>query len=94
MFSGDYMNDSLFQAQIQIKYEGYINRQIMQINKQKRMESFRLDNVDYLSLKGLRKEAAQKLNDIKPKNIGQASRISGVSPADIGVLLIYLEKDT
>ncbi len=93
LFSGDYMEDSLFQAQIQIKYEGYINRQMLQVNKQKRMESFRLDSIDYLSLKGLRKEAAQKLNDIRPKNIGQASRISGVSPADIGVLLIYLEKD-
>ena len=93
LFSGDYMEDSLFQAQLQIKYEGYINRQMLQVNKQKRMESFRLDSIDYLSLKGLRKEAAQKLNDIRPKNIGQASRISGVSPADIGVLLIYLEKD-
>ena len=93
LFSGDYMEDSLFQAQIQIKYEGYINRQMLQVNKQKRMESFRLDSIDYLSLKGLRKEAAQNLNDIRPKNIGQASRISGVSPADIGVLLIYLEKD-
>ena len=91
--SSNYMKDSLFQAQIQIKYEGYIGRQVMQVNKQKRMESFRLDNMDYLSLKGLRKEAAQKLNDIRPQNIGQASRISGVSPADIGVLLIYLEKE-
>jgi len=89
----DYMRDSVLQAQIQIKYEGYINRQLLQVNKQKRMESFRLENIDYLSLKGLRKEAAQKLNDIKPKNVGQASRISGVSPADIGVLLIYLEKE-
>lgn len=88
-----YMKDSLFQAQIQTKYEGYINRQLLQVNKQKRMENFRLDNIDYLSLKGLRKEAAQKLNDIRPQNVGQASRISGVSPADIGVLLIYLEKD-
>lgn len=93
MFEGDYMEDSVFQAQIHIKYEGYINRQQMQVNKQKRMESFRLDNIDYASLKGLRKEAVQKLNDIKPKNVGQASRISGVSPADIGVLLIYLEKE-
>jgi len=89
----NYMRDSVLQAQIQIKYEGYINRQLLQVNKQKRMESFRLENIDYLSLKGLRKEAAQKLNDIKPKNVGQASRISGVSPADIGVLLIYLEKE-
>lgn len=88
-----YMKDSLFQAQIQTKYEGYINRQLMQVNKQKRMETFRLDNIDYLSLKGLRNEAAQKLDDIRPKNVGQASRISGVSPADIGVLLVYLEKD-
>jgi len=89
---GEYMKDSLVQAQIQTKYEGYINRQLLQVNKQKRMEGFRLDNIDYLSLKGLRNEAAQKLSDIKPKNVGQASRISGVSPADIGVLLVYLEK--
>ncbi|MEX1376710.1 MAG: tRNA uridine-5-carboxymethylaminomethyl(34) synthesis enzyme MnmG [Eubacteriales bacterium] len=95
LFEGSekFMKDSLFQAQIQVKYEGYINRQLLQVNKQKRMETFRLDNLDYLSIKGLRKEAAQKLNDIKPKNVGQASRISGVSPADIGVLLIYLEKE-
>ncbi|MBN2879269.1 MAG: tRNA uridine-5-carboxymethylaminomethyl(34) synthesis enzyme MnmG [Clostridia bacterium] len=91
--SSNYMKDSLFQAQIQIKYEGYIGRQALQVHKQKRMESFLIDNIDFLSLKGLRKEAAQKLNEIKPKNIGQASRISGVSPADIGVLLIYLEKE-
>ena len=51
LFEGNYMQDSLFQAQIQTKYEGYINRQIIQVNKQKRMESFRLDNMDYLSLK-------------------------------------------
>ena len=93
MFEGNYMEDSLYQAQIHIKYEGYIDRQMLQVNKQKRMESFLLDNIDYISLKGLRNEAAQKLSDIKPKNIGQASRISGVSPADIGVLLIYLEKE-
>lgn len=93
LFDGEYMDESLMQAQIQIKYEGYINRQLSQVNKQKRMESFSLNNIDYLSLKGLRKEAAQKLATIQPKNVGQASRISGVSPADVGVLLVYLERD-
>lgn len=80
-------------VEVNIKYEGYIKKQIQQVEKFKRMESKKLsDGLDYNNIEGLRLEAAQKLNKIKPMSIGQASRISGVSPADINVLLVYLEK--
>lgn len=81
------------QLEVQIKYEGYINKQLAQIERFKKLEDKRLDaNIDYKNIEGLRIEAAQKLEQIKPESVGQASRISGVSPADINVLLIYLEK--
>lgn len=81
------------QVNIHIKYEGYIRRQEIQVKQFKKMEGKKLkEDFDYSKLKGLRKEAAQKLNQIKPSSIGQASRISGVSPADISVLLVYLEQ--
>ena len=89
---GEYAPEAVEQAEINIKYEGYIQRQHAQVEKQKRMEERRLIDIDYLSIKGLRIEAAQKLQNIQPKNIGQASRISGVSPSDIAVLLVYLER--
>ncbi|MBQ0017316.1 MAG: tRNA uridine-5-carboxymethylaminomethyl(34) synthesis enzyme MnmG [Clostridiales bacterium] len=77
---------------LEVKYEGYIKRQIEQINQSEKMEDYPLDvNFDYTEVKGLRLEARQKLNDIKPLSMGQASRISGVSPADISVLLVYLK---
>ena len=80
-------------AEVQIKYEGYISRQNADINEQKRLESRKLpQNVDYKEIRGLRLEAAEKLNKQKPLSVGQASRISGVSPADISVLLIWLQK--
>lgn len=80
------------QVEISIKYEGYIKRQLLQVEKFKRMEEKLLpDDIDYTQIQGLRLEARQKLNRVKPRNIGQASRISGVNPADISVLLIYLE---
>ncbi len=80
------------QAEIRIKYEGYIKRQFSQIAAFKKLENKRLDpDMDYLSIDGLRLEARQKLDKIKPVSVGQASRISGVSPSDIAVLLIYLE---
>ena len=79
--------------EVQIKYEGYIEKQKQQIEKFKRLENKKLDpEFDYESVEGLRLEARQKLNDFKPLSVGQASRISGVSPADINVLLIHLEK--
>ena len=81
------------QVNIEIKYEGYINRQRQQVKQFKKLEGKKLPrDIDYTSLKGLRLEAQQKLNKIHPENIGQAGRISGVSPADISVLLIYLEQ--
>ena len=75
------------------KYEGYIDKQLKQIDQFKKLEKKKLpEDIDYSTIEGLRIEARQKLNDIKPISIGQASRISGVSPADISVLLIYLEQ--
>ncbi len=75
------------------KYEGYIEKQLKQIDQFKKLENKRLtEGIDYLSIDGLRIEARQKLDAIRPISIGQASRISGVSPADISVLLIYLEQ--
>ncbi len=80
------------EVEIQLKYEGYIKMEEEQVEKFKKLEKKRLpDNIDYFSIKGLCLEARQKLNKIKPNSIGQASRISGVSPADINVLLIYLQ---
>ncbi|MGL4790597.1 MAG: FAD-dependent oxidoreductase, partial [Anaerotignaceae bacterium] len=81
------------QAALQIKYEGYIRQQLNQVDQFKKLEKRLLpESLDYTDVKGLRIEAIQKLNNIKPQSIGHASRISGVSPADISVLLIYLEQ--
>lgn len=81
------------QVNIEIKYEGYISRQLSQVQQFKRLENKKLDeNFDYTMVPSLRKEAVQKLNLYKPLSIGQASRISGVSPADISVLLVFLEQ--
>ncbi len=82
------------QLEVQIKYAGYINKQLAQIERFKKLETKPLsEDLDYSSIEGLRIEAMQKLNQIKPRSMGQASRISGVSPADINVLMIYLEKN-
>ncbi|MEE1342781.1 MAG: tRNA uridine-5-carboxymethylaminomethyl(34) synthesis enzyme MnmG [Lachnospiraceae bacterium] len=81
------------QVNINIKYDGYIKRQLRQINQFKKLENRKIpENIKYEEIHNLRKEAIQKLNDIRPVSIGQASRISGVSPADISVLLIYLSQ--
>lgn len=74
-----------------IKYEGYINKQMADIDRFKKMENKKLDIEDYSNINGLKAEAVEKLNKIKPDSLGQASRISGVSPADINVILIYLK---
>ncbi|MBQ3092771.1 MAG: tRNA uridine-5-carboxymethylaminomethyl(34) synthesis enzyme MnmG, partial [Clostridia bacterium] len=86
------LNNSVFEkVEIEIKYEGYIQRQNRQINEMRKLESKKIpENINYSDIKNLRLEAIEKLNKIRPDNIGQASRISGVSPADITVLLIYL----
>ncbi|MDE6251407.1 MAG: tRNA uridine-5-carboxymethylaminomethyl(34) synthesis enzyme MnmG [Lachnospiraceae bacterium] len=85
--------DVIEQININLKYEGYIKRQLKQVEQYKKLENKKLsENFDYSQITGLRNEAKQKLNMYKPLSIGQASRISGVSPADISVLLIYLEQ--
>ncbi len=78
------------QVEIEVKYEGYIKRQSEQIAKMRKLEEKKLPDIDFKEITGLRLEAIEKLNRIKPENIGQASRISGVSPSDISVLLIWL----
>ncbi|MCF6149584.1 MAG: tRNA uridine-5-carboxymethylaminomethyl(34) synthesis enzyme MnmG [Candidatus Kuenenia sp.] len=81
------------QVEIEIKYKGYIERQYSQIKKFKKMEDYKIPNgLDYSSISEIRKEARQKLSHIRPLSLGQASRISGVSPADISILMIYIAK--
>ena len=80
-------------VEISVKYQGYIDRQLRQVAEQRKLEDRPLPaDLDYLSMEGLRLEARQKLDQIRPLNLGQASRISGVSPADIAVLMVMLEK--
>ena len=89
---GKYSIRALKQQEIALKYSGYLKRQEIQISQARKQEVVELPNdLDYDEIKGLRLEARQKLNEIKPLNIAQASRISGVSPADISVLTIYLK---
>ena len=81
------------EVEIEVKYEGYIKLQLEQVEKFKKLENKLLpDTINYLELQGISLEARQKLDKFKPTSIGQASRISGISPADISVLLIYLEQ--
>ena len=85
-------NDYYEQISIEVKYEGYINREKLQVEKFKKLENKKIPkDIDYNDLKNLRLEARQKLNKYRPENIGQASRISGVSPSDIAVLMVYLK---
>ena len=80
------------QINISIKYDGYISRQKKQVEQFKKLENKKIpEDIDYDLVKSLRLEALQKLKEYRPASIGQASRISGVSPADISVLLVYLE---
>lgn len=88
----DLPRDITEQVEIEIKYEGYIAKQEAQVAEMRRMEGKKLPDMDYSAIRGLRLEAIEKLNKVKPLNIGQASRISGVSPADVSVLLIWLEQ--
>lgn len=85
-------SEVLEQVEIELKYEGYIKKQLARINEARRLEERILPaDINYNGVQGLRLEAAEKLSKIRPENIGQASRISGVSPADIDVLLVYLK---
>lgn len=89
----DLLREIRLQVETQIKYEGYIKKQMIQIEQFKKLENKKLSqDIDYNEIKGLSNEAKQKLNNIRPDSVGQASRISGVSPSDINVLLIYLEQ--
>ena len=86
--------DVINEVEIELKYEGYIKMQEAQVERFKKLETKELrENIDYQKIKGLSLEARQKLNKYKPSSVGQASRISGVSPADISILLIYLEQE-
>ena len=81
------------EVEITVKYAGYIDRQLRQVEEMRRLEERPLPpDVDYLSIAGLRLEARQKLQAIRPHNLGQASRVSGVSPADVAVLMVYLKQ--
>ncbi len=92
-FPNDLREEVQEQVNINIKYEGYISRQKKQVEQFKKMESKKIpENIDYDQVKGLRIEAVQKLKEYQPVSVGQASRISGVSPADISVLLVYMEQ--
>ena len=85
--------DVPMQTEIQLKYEGYIHREEEMANKMNRFEDLKIpDDMDYAQLKSISLEAREKLNTIRPATVGQATRISGISPSDISVLLIYLGK--
>ena len=90
----NFNNFDLKHVETEIKYSGYLNRQEIQIRQAKKQEETKLDiNLDYSKIKGLRIEAQQKLNQIKPLSLGQASRISGVNPADVAVLTVWLKQN-
>lgn len=81
------------QVEIQIKYEGYIKKQLQQVERMKKMENKKIpEDIDYYAIPGLATEAKQKLDKVRPLSVGQASRISGVNPTDISILLVYLEQ--
>ena len=80
------------QVEIQIKYEGYIEKSLQQVERMKKMESKNSVDIDYDAISSLASEARQKLKDVRPLSVGQASRISGVNPADISILLVYIEQ--
>ncbi len=88
------LNPNIFeQIEVEVKYEGYIKKQLAQVEQMRRMETKLLPpDIDYSTITGLRLEAQEKLNKVHPSNLGQASRISGVSPADISVLVIWLSR--
>jgi len=90
-FLSQYTEEQIQTAEVEMKYEGYIRKEQELVDKMNRLEEVRLgDGVDYESLKSLSSEAREKLARLKPRTIGQASRISGVSPSDISVLLVHM----
>ena len=94
-FPADLRDEVIEQVDISIKYDGYISRQKKQVEQFKKLEAKKIpEDMDYDQVKSLRIEALQKLKEYRPVSIGQASRISGVSPADISVLLVYLSSSS
>ncbi|MFM2136205.1 MAG: hypothetical protein RL021_1605, partial [Bacteroidota bacterium] len=92
-FESDFRNEILHQASVSVKYEGYIQKENELVDRFSRLEDLYLkEDFDYLALPALSMEARQKLSAIRPKSLGQASRISGVSPADISVLMVHLSR--
>jgi tRNA uridine 5-carboxymethylaminomethyl modification enzyme len=90
--NADLSQEVMQQIEIQKKYSGYIDRQMRQIEKFRALEKIRLsEDLDFLSMNGLSREAQQKLHKMRPASVGHASRIAGISPADISVLIIQLE---
>ncbi|MCM2676448.1 tRNA uridine-5-carboxymethylaminomethyl(34) synthesis enzyme MnmG [Alkalicoccobacillus plakortidis] len=86
-------DDVAEQVEIQVKYEGYISKQLQQVERSKKMENKKLpEDLDYMAINGLATEAKQKLAEVRPISLGQASRVSGVNPADISILLVYMEQ--
>ena len=80
------------QVEIQVKYEGYIEKALQQVEKLKKMEDKKIpENIDYDAISGIATEAKEKLKEVRPLSVAQASRISGVNPADISILLVYIE---
>ncbi|EEL48217.1 tRNA uridine 5-carboxymethylaminomethyl modification enzyme mnmG [Bacillus cereus Rock3-44] len=88
------INDEIAeQVEIQVKYEGYIEKSLQQVDRMKKMENKKIPvDIDYDAISGIASEARQKLKDVRPLSMGQASRISGVNPADISILLVYIEQ--
>ncbi len=91
--NADFDADVCEQVEIQIKYQGYIEKQWQQVDRLKKMERKNIpDDLDYDAIQGLATEARQKLKLVRPLSVGQASRVSGVNPADVSILLVYLEQ--
>ncbi|MCG9879504.1 MAG: tRNA uridine-5-carboxymethylaminomethyl(34) synthesis enzyme MnmG [Bacteroidia bacterium] len=87
----DYSNDALIQAEVLMKYSGYLEKEKLLVEKMNRLEDFKIkDDFDFLSVKSISLEAREKLNKQKPKTLGQASRISGISPSDVSILMVHL----
>ncbi len=90
-FASDYAEETLLQAEVLMKYEGYLEKEQLMVEKMNRLEGFRIDdNFDFNTVKSISLEAREKLNRQKPKTLGQASRISGISPSDVSVLMVHL----
>ena len=86
-------NDVIEQIEIQAKYSGYIEKSLQQVDRMKKMEEKNIpENIDYDAISGLKEEAKLRLKEVRPLSVGQASRISGVNPADISILLVYIEQ--